>query len=132
MPRCPGRGGDFVAQLVRQPLVVEVAEPVRDDDRGGLGVDRQVAQLGAAVRGQRHHRDDAGPQAGEGEHDEFPPVRQLHDDAVVRCEAEVEQPPCGGVGPSGQLAVGQPHGSSLRPLPELVGVITRRPGMHRI
>ena len=90
MPRCPGRGRDLAAQLARQPLVVEVAEPVGYRDRDGLGVDRQVAQLGMAVRGQRHHRDDAGTQAGEGEHDELPPVRQLHDDPVTGREAETE------------------------------------------
>ena len=58
-------------------------------DRGGLGVRGQVGQLGAAVRGQRHDRDDPGAQAGQGQDDELPAVGQLHDDPVARLEAEV-------------------------------------------
>ena len=43
----------------------------------------------AAVRGQRHHRDDAGAQTGQGEDDELPAVGELDDDPVTAVEAEM-------------------------------------------
>jgi hypothetical protein len=95
------------AQLVGQRLVIVVGDPVGHRDGGGLGVLDQVGQLGAAVRGQRHHRHDPGAQAGQGQDHELPAVGQLHHDAVTRADAEVAQPRCGGVGALGQPGVGQ-------------------------
>jgi hypothetical protein len=76
-------------ELGGEGLMVETAQPVRDGDRGGFRVRREIGELGAPVRRQRHHRDDPGAQARQGQHHELPAVRQLHDDAVAGLQPEL-------------------------------------------
>ena len=96
-------------ELRGQGLVVEAAQPVWYGDRGGLGVCGEVGQLGVPVRGQRHHRDDPGAQARQGQDHELPAVRQLDDDPVAGPQAQPGQPGRGGAGAAEQLRVGQPQ-----------------------
>jgi hypothetical protein len=69
--------------------MVEIAQHARDDQGPGLTVLAQVGQLVLPVRGKRHDRHDAGPQAALGEHDERPDVRQLDHDPVAAPQPEV-------------------------------------------
>ena len=72
--------------------MVEAAQHVRHGQGAGLAVLAQVGQLVPAVRGQRHHRDDPGAQAGQREHDERPAVRQLDHDPVAGPQPKPGQP----------------------------------------
>jgi hypothetical protein len=62
----------------------------------------QVGQFVLAVRGQRHDRDDPGPQAAQGEHGERPAVGQLDHDPVAAGQAQVIDEPAGQRVGSGQ------------------------------
>jgi hypothetical protein len=88
--------------------VVEVPDPVGHHDSAGVRVFRQVAQLVPAVRGERQHRREAGPQAGQGQRDKLPAVRQLDEDVVPGLEAPAEQPDGQPVSDLGQFPVSKP------------------------
>jgi hypothetical protein len=92
---------------VAEGLMVEVPYSVRHRDGDRFGMGGAVAQLGAPVGGQRHHRHDPGAQAGERKHDELPAIAELHDDPIPGADAEPEQPHRGGVGAFGELTVVQ-------------------------
>ena len=61
------------------------------------------------MRGERHDRDDPESQAREGQDDELPAVRQLHQNPVAATEPEAREPLRRAVGPGDELAVGAAH-----------------------
>ena len=105
------QGGRAGQEFFRHLLVVEAPQHVRHGQGAGPAVLAQVGQLVPAVRGQRHHRDDPGAQAGQGEHDERPAVRQLDHDPHPGPQPEPGQPGGQRVGPGQQRRVADPGGA---------------------
>ena len=71
--------------------VVEIARAVGSDARRRAGELDELADLGEAMRDQRRDRDRADLLQREIEDHELGDVRELHDDAVERLQAELEQ-----------------------------------------
>jgi hypothetical protein len=93
--------------LVRHRLVVDVLDAVGHDHRCHLGVRGEVAQLVAPVRRQRHDRRHPETQAGEGQDDVLPAVRELHEHDAAWGQTEIAETLGQAVGAGGELAVGQ-------------------------
>ena len=92
--------GELGGDVGRHRPVVERADPIGDEVGDGRRGPDEMPNLGVSMGAQCHHRDDADVVQREIERDELRAVWQLHDDAILRPQAQTERDRSPGASPT--------------------------------